>query len=983
MSRLYVPRVQMPTMIASCLAALTLQNFGAAAAAPDLNLVAKTGGETVDKTAPQSSKNSPAKFAADLAIPYSPKLIKGKLANGLTYYIQKNTKPEQKVEMRLVVNAGSVLEDEDQQGLAHFTEHMAFNGSRHFKKNELVSFLESIGVKFGADLNAYTGFDETVYILPIPTDKPDNFEKGMMVLADWASGLRFDAEEIEKERGVVLEEARLGKGAGERLRQQTLPKILHGSKYADRLPIGKEETIKTFKHEALKRFYADWYRPDLMAVVIVGDIDPKKAQTLVEKHFAGLKNPSKKRPRTIETLPLQNLDDALVAVDKEANLASVNISQTRLLQKNDGKFGSYRQRRIDHFINVMLAERLRELSQSANPPFLGASSGIGGLVGDYQEVSAGATIGKAGVRAAIEALVSENKRAAQFGFTAAELQRAKANSLRNIENSYNERDKTQSASLAAEFIRNFLQGEAIPGIEAEYVFHKEIVNSITLDEVNRYAKRILTTDVPELVIYQGSDKPDHALPDEASLKFMVKHAEALEVTQREEKVLSTDLFPESPKAGKVLNSTTDPVLGTTTWTLSNGVKVVLKKTDFKSDQILLSATRAGGTAIFSDEDYLQARYATSVVGAMGIKDLSPSEVTKVLAGKIANVSTSFAENSEGVSGNSNNNDVESMLQVLHLVLTQPRRDEELFKSFVNRQTEALKNQMASPSAIFQEQFLKATFPPHPRAPSMAKPEQIAKLDLDRMMAIYRQRFSSATGYTFFIVGSFDTEKLKPLVETYLASLPTPELKLEVIDHGVRPNKGVTMPDAFAGKEAHSLVSLQFHGETAMTPKQRMQFSAMGEVLQLRMTAKMREELGAVYSPNISRSLRRQPYQGYAVILTLPCGPENVDKLIASSFELIAGMKAAPPTEEELNKVKENWLKNYRESMKTNQFWMTSLRNANQLGDDPRELLSFEERVKKLTAQEVQAAAQAYLDTSNYIQVVLYPENYRAIGTGKK
>lgn len=967
--------LQMGASITAALVVTSLLSLPALAR--DTRSTQKTKAVAQPVLSSKSNAGANFKFNPEAAIPYSPKLIKGRLANGLTYYIQKNSKPEQKVEMRLVVNAGSVLEDEDQQGLAHFTEHMAFNGSRHFKKNELVSFLESIGVKFGADLNAYTGFDETVYILPIPTDKPENFEKGMMVLADWASGLRFDADEIEKERGVVLEEARLGKGAGERLRQQTLPKILHGSKYADRLPIGKEETLQHFKHEALKRFYADWYRPNLMAVVIVGDVDPQKAKAAIEKHFSDLKNPRHQRVRPQVSLPLKNLDDAVVAVDKEANLSSVSIAQARFLRPNDGKFGSYRQRRIDHFVNVMLAERLRELSQTANPPFLGASSGLGGIVGDYQEVSAVATIGKAGVKAAIEALVGENKRAAQFGFTAQELQRAKLNSLRNLENSYNERDKTQSGTLAAEFIRNFLQGEAIPGIEAEYVFHKEIVNSISLEEVNLYAKRILTTAVPELVIYQGSDKPDHPLPDVVSLKAMVKAAEAQEVQAREEKILSSELFPVLPKAGKVLGVAQDKQLGTITWTLSNGVKVVLKKTDFKSDQILLSALRPGGTAIFSDEDYFQARYATSVVGAMGIKDLTPSEITKVLAGKIANVSTSFSESAEGVSGNSNNNDLEAMLQILHLVLTQPRRDEELFKSFVNRQMEALKNQMASPAAVFQEQLLQATFPPHPRAPSMVKPDQIARLDLDKMMAIYRQRFASAHGYTFFIVGSFEEDKLKPLVETYLASLPADPLQLEVIDRGVRPNKGVIIKDVFAGKEAQSLVSIQFHGETNMTPKQRMDFSAMGEILQLRMTAKMREELGAVYSPNISRTLRRQPYQGYAVILTLPCGPENVDKLVNSSFELIAALKAAPPTEEELHKVKENWIKNYRESIKTNQFWLNSLRNAQQTGDDPHELLNFEARVALVNAKEVQAAAQTYLDTSNYIQVVLYPENYKA------
>ncbi len=973
-----------PSLLKICLlsTAITLAYSPIAVRASVAAKTTSTTSSATKSTAKSTAKSSATKavttaYAANTLIPYSPKLIKGQLANGLTYYIQKNAKPEQKVEMRLVVKTGSVLEDEDQQGLAHFTEHMAFNGSRHFKKNELVSFLESVGVKFGADLNAYTSFDETVYILPIPTDKPDNFEKGMMVLADWATGLRFDAEEIEKERGVVLEEARLGKGAGERIRNQILPKILHGSKYADRLPIGKEQTIQSFKPEALKRFYADWYRPDLMAVVIVGDVDPANAKMLIEKNFSDLKNPVPARVRPKVTVPLHNLGEAVIAVDKEANLSTVSISQARFHQQNDGKYGSYRLRRIQSFMNTMFAERLREIAQTANPPFLGANSGIGGVVADYLEVSSSAVVGKVGVQAAIDALLRENKRVVQFGFNASELERAKLNSLRNMENLYNEREKSQSANLAAEFIRNFLQGESIPGIEAEYVFHKDIVNSITLDEVNRYAKSILTLKTPHLVIYQGTDKPDHVIPAANDLLAMVKHGEAQAVKAVAEKVLSSNLFSVPPPAGKVIAESKNAQLDTTLWTLSNGVKIVLKNTDFKSDQILLGATRAGGTSLFSDEDYLQARYATTVVGGMGIKDLSPTDISKVLAGKIANVSTSFGENNEGISGTSNKDDFEVMLQVLNLALTQPRRDEELFKSFVNKQTEALRNQMASPAAIFQEQFLKATFPPHPRAPAIATPEQIAQLNLNRLMDIYRQRFSSVKGYTFFIVGSFDLEKIKPAIETYLGSLPSTEVKLGIVDHGLRPVKGIVKKEVYAGKEQQSAVTLQFHAEEAMSAQQRMQFSAMVEILQLRMTAKMREDLGAVYSPNVNRNLRRIPYQAHSLIMNLPCGPENVDKLIASSFELISAMKAAAPTEEELHKVKENWLKNYRESIKTNQYWLNSLRNAEQFGDDPAEMFSFEDRVKALTVNDVQIAAQRYIDTNNYIQVVLYPEQYQA------
>ncbi|MBY0574346.1 MAG: insulinase family protein [Undibacterium sp.] len=906
-------------------------------------------------------------------IPTSPQLIKGQLKNGLTYYIQKNAKPEKKLELRLVVKTGSVMEDDDQQGLAHFTEHMAFNGSQHFKKNELVSFLEGIGVKFGADLNAYTSFDETVYILPLPTDKPENVEKGFLVLSDWASGLRFDHEEIDKERGVVLEEARLGKGAGDRIRKQILPKILYGSKYADRLPIGKEELLKNFKYEALERFYADWYRPNLMAVVVVGDIEPEHAKHLIEKNFAGLKNPTKPRERTLASIPLKNIGEALVATDKEVNISSISISQTRFLNKNDGKFGSYRDRRIQNFFNVMLGNRLQELTQLPNPPFLGGGSGVSGIIGDYQELNSSAAIGKAGVQAAIDALMQENKRVAKFGFNAAELERAKKNSLRSMEDEYNERNKTVSSALAEEFIRHFLNGEAIPGIEAEYVFHKEIVQGIKLDEVNRFARSLLVNESPQLLVYQGNDQPDHVIPSSKELVDMVQVAKKKEVLAYSEKILDKSLFDTPPQAGKIIAEVSDERLGTTSLTLSNGVKVVLKTTDFKSDEILIGATRAGGTGVLPDADLLQAGFATSVVGAMGIKSWSPIELTKILAGKSASVSTHFSETHEGVSGVSNKDDLETMLQMLSLVMTQPRKDEDIFKSFVGKQQDVLKNNMLNPMSVYQEAVLNATFSAHPRKPIFTKPEHIAQLNLERVMSIYRSRFSSAKGLTFFMVGSFELEKVKPLIATYIASLPAPDIEIASKDSGLRPNSGIVKKEVFAGKEPLSVVSLQMHGERAMSNADRLRFNAMVEVMQLRLTAKMREEMGAVYSPNVSGQTRRIPYQGYSLFFGMPCAPENVDRLLQSSFDLIAQMKAAPPTEEELNKVKENWLKNRRESMKTNRFWLSHLERALQNNDDPQEVFSFEERIKALSAKDVQEAAQIYLDVNNYIQVVMYPE----------
>ena len=422
-------------------------------------------------------------------LPVNPNLKIGKLSNGMTYYIHKNVKPEKKVELRLVVNAGSILEDDDQQGLAHFTEHMAFNGSKNFKKNDLVSFLQTIGVEFGADLNAYTGFDETVYILPIPTEKKENIEKGFQILEDWASTVAFDNTEIDKERGVVLEESRLGKGAEDRMFRVVYPKMFEGSKYAQRLPIGKDDILKNFKYDVIKRFYKDWYRPDLMAVLVVGDIDPAEAERLVKTHFEKLKNPASPRQRALADVPGRKTSEGIVVTDKEATNHVVEIYYAYKKAKEEVTVGDYREYLVRVLFTTMLGQRMQELTQKAEPPFVFGGSNIGGWARGFEAYQSYAYLGKGGPAPAINALVQENERARKFGFTAPELDRIKKMLLKNIERSYNERDKTESADFVEEYVRNFLEKEPIPGIENEFKYYSTFLEGITLEEVNQYAAK--------------------------------------------------------------------------------------------------------------------------------------------------------------------------------------------------------------------------------------------------------------------------------------------------------------------------------------------------------------------------------------------------------------------------------------------------------------------------------------------------------------
>lgn len=907
----------------------------------------------------------------DDAVPLSPLLRKGQLANGLTWYIQKNDKPAKQVELRLVVKAGSVLEDDDQQGLAHFTEHMAFNGSTHFKGNELVSFLQSIGMRFGADLNAYTGFDETVYILSVPTDKPGNLEKAFLVLQDWAGGLAFGQEEIDKERGVVLEESRRGKGAEDRLSKITLPKVLEGSKYAVRLPIGQDETIRSFPREAVKRFYDDWYRPNLMAVMVVGNVDPARAQALVQKHFGGLKNPVPERPRFIEKLPARTTQEAVIATDKEATNNLISITYSRQEDGAETTWRAYRQHMVENLLNQMLGLRLQELTLTANPPFVAGSSGLQSLIRGYREFNASALVGKPGVEPAIRALVEENERAAQFGFTAAELQRGKKNYARDMEQYFKERSKTESAVFADEFVRNFLTDEPIPGIALEARAANELLPTITLQEISQLARQLISGN-NKLVIYQGVDASDAPKPVAKDLLDAVAKASATPVQAYAEKAMAHGLMPQLPHSGTVVSERTVPALGLTEWTLGNGVKVVLKPTDFKNDQILLGAHRAGGLSLFSDADLINGSYAVPLVSEMGLGDFAPNDLRKLLAGKAVSAGPQLGDLSEGFSGQSGTAELETLLQLTHLFFTQPRRDETLFASFVGKSRDMLKNAEASPEVRFTQAIQKTLYNDHPRRPRIPQAQDFDQLDLNRTLEIYRARFGSAKGFTFFLVGSFDLKTVKPLVARYLGSLPVADVPTQFRDLGLRPVKGVVKVEVLGGTEAKSVLSLTLTGEAAYSSSANMALRALADVLDIKLVEVLREKMGAVYSPSLSAQLSKLPYGHYAVNLTVPSSPDNVDRIVEASLAEMQKLKEEGPRPEDLAKVKENWIKNFHEVTRTNGYWLSVLRSSKEQGQDPARVLTFEARLKALSVADVQQAARQFLNTQNRVQIVLDP-----------
>jgi zinc protease len=910
----------------------------------------------------------------DEKLPIDPQVKIGKLPNGLTYYIRKNIKPEKKVELRLVVNAGSILEDDDQQGLAHFTEHMAFNGSSNFKKNDIVSFLQSIGVEFGADLNAYTGFDETVYILPIPTEKKENVEKAFQILDDWASTVAFEPEEVDKERGVVLEEERSGRGADERISRITYPKLFEGSKYAERLPIGKVEILKSFKPEVIRRFYKDWYRPDLMAVIVVGDVDPAEAERLIKNHFSDLKNPSNPRPREKAQVAARQKSEALVVTDKEATHHVVEINFPYKPQGDQNTMAAYREQLVRNLFTSMLSQRMQELMQKEEPPFLYAANYFGSLGRGYESYNAFAYLGKTGVDAAIRALVAENERARKFGFTSNELERTKKMMMKSIERAYNERDKTESSGLTEEYIRNFLEQEPIPGIENEYKYYQKFLGEIMLEELNKYAaKTIPSATEPKLVIFTGPEKADFKIPTNSDLLTIAESAFKQEVTPYEEKAIASSLMENVPKAGKITAEKKNDALGFTEFTLRNGIKVIVKPTDFKNDQVILSASRLGGQYNYDASEKLNAEYASALISEMGVGSFSPTDLRKVLAGKSANVTPRIGSVSEGVNGQCSASDLETMLQLVNLYFTRPRKDTELFKSFVSKQQAMYKNMTADPEYTFQDSVLRTVYKDHPWAPRLPKPETFSAINLDRTVEIYKERFGDANGFNFVLVGKIDVNLIKPLLETYLGSLPSTGKKSGFKDVGLRPAKGPLKKEFRKGTEPKSLVRMFWNGEAPYSEDEQFKIQALVEVLNIKIIETLREDLSGIYGGGMYGSLNKYPYNNYSLGITIPCGPENVDKLIAATLEEIEKIKSHGPLDADLNKVKETWKQQYLVNIKDNGFWARQIVQSLEVGYDPSRILTYEKRVGALTPKDIQTVANKYLDTKKYLQFVLNPE----------
>lgn len=906
-------------------------------------------------------------------MPVDPKVKIGRLANGLTYYIRHNGLPEKRVELRLVVNAGSVLEDEDQLGLAHFMEHMNFNGTKRFPKNELVSYLQSIGVKFGADLNAYTSFDETVYILPVPTDKPGLVEKGLEILEDWAHNALLDPEEIEKERGVVIEEWRLSRGADERMMRQTLPVQYRGSRYAERLPIGKKNVLETFTHDALKRFYTDWYRPDLQAVIVVGDIDVNDIEQKIIATFSDIPAPVNPRKRTSFTVPDHKESLTVVAKDKETAFPSVQVLFKKDPQPDTSieDYCRYMNRRL---FTEMLNTRFRELTLGSNPPFVQAGSFYGNSLARTKDAYfLYANSSDTGMARTLGALMTENRRVLLYGFTSSEFELQKKQMQSQYDRIFSEREKEESYKYVNEYINNFLVNEPIPGIEWEYDFVKQYLASVKLAEINKLAKEWITND-NLVVTLLASEKNDVKIPTVEEIQQVLSSVETVSIDPYKEKMISSQLMDVSKlRPGRISSNKTDDELQTTTIKLSNGATVILKPTNFKNDEILFRAFSKGGHSLVKDADYYSASNAAMIVAQSGVGDHSAIELGNMLKGKSTTLTPMISLYSEGMIGNSIPKETETLLQLIHLYFTSPRKDQGAFESFRTRQKQLYANLGANPQIYFSSEFQKLMTKNHPRAGGLPKPEDFDKINLDRSIQIYKERFANAGDFTFFFVGAFEEETIRPLLEKYIGSLPGKPAKENFRDLGIRPPTGMVEKTISKGAEQQSLVTMYFISPTAYNPDDAFRLRSLGELMSMKLVEKLREEKGGVYGVNAMGNMNRYPYSYSTFNITFPCAPENADTLSKAAIEELKTIIKTGVNEEDLAKVKEQQRRKLETDLRNNQYWLNSLYDAYYLGNDPAQTIFRQKQIESLSGKMIQDAAKKYINLSAYIRGILMPD----------
>ncbi len=907
------------------------------------------------------------------AIPVDSAILMGQFSNGLTYYILENRKPENRAQLWLVVNAGSILEDEDQLGLAHFTEHMAFNGTKNFARHEIINYLESIGIKFGPEINAFTGFDETVYMLQLPTDSAEVIEKGFQILADWAQHVSFEPEEVDKERGVVIEEWRLGRGAEMRMLDQQLPGILKASRYAERLPIGKMEVIENFDHQSLKRFYSDWYRPDLMAVIAVGDFEAGGIRDLLGRYFEKIPEKDDPRERKIYSVPGHDETVFALATDPEATNTGLAIYfKTEVLPEET--VGDYRRMLTEQLFTRMVNIRLYELLNQSDPPFLFGYVSSSNLVRTLNINSLNIGVKEDGIMLGLESILTEAARIERHGFTQSELDRTKTWQLRRIEKSYRERDKTESSRFAREYMRHFLEGEPIPGIAYEFKAASQLLPGIELKEINDLVGEWMGA-TNRVVLINAPEKADFEIPDEDALLAVFASVGQKEISPYKDVISDQPLMEDLKVSSYILKEDKREELGITRWKLSNGINVILKPTHIKNDEVLFQGFSPGGHSQVSTKNYKSARAAPEIIKLSGVGEFDLNALNKKLNGKVVSVFPFINELTEGVTGSASPDDLETMFQLIYLYLTKPRKDMEAYQSYKTRMEGYIQNRSGSPESAFYDTIMVTMAQYHHRRRPLSL-ETLSEINPKASWRIYKNRFKDLEDFTFVFVGKFDIDSIRPLILQYLGNLYGAPRFENWKDTGIHPPKGVIKKTVYRGQEEKSQVSLNFTGQHPWNRIDNYAISSMASVMRIKLRETLREDLSGTYGTRIGSSLNLYPREEYSISISFGCEPDRVEELIEAVFQVIDSVQVYGPENSYVDKVKETQRRSYESQLERNRFWLSNLVSYAIRKDDPAFILAYPDFIDTLDPAMVQDAAKTFFNMDNYVQVVLKPEKER-------
>ncbi|MBE8722650.1 M16 family metallopeptidase [Sphingobacterium pedocola] len=903
-------------------------------------------------------------------IPLNPKVKVGKLANGFQYFIMQNTEPKERVLFYLANKIGSLQETDKQQGLAHFLEHMNFNGTEHFPKNALIDYLQKAGIRFGADLNAYTGFEETVYQLPLPTTDPELLKQGLLIMRDWAAGALLESEEIDQERGVILEEKRQRDGLSNRLQEKTFPMLTNNSRYAHRMPIGTEEVLKNFKHAEIRKFHQDWYRPELQALIVVGDIQPAEIEKAIIEQFSGLKNPRKAPKLQHYPIALTGKNQFLAFTDEEVTQTSLQILYKQEAEKTT-RVKDYKTSLAKNLFIQLTNTRLAEQTRRAATPYLNAALSNSAMVSNL-ETNGIQIMPKPGeLQASIDSVYYILAQIKQYGFTETEIERLKTSYHSSLDQSLKEYDKADSKSFMDQILAYYLKNEPAPSFDYLYPILKDAVNGVTLQDIQQYATDFDGLKNRDMILVHT--KETEKVPAEQEINSWLIAAQQQQVRPYEEEQVANTLLPNLPAPGSILSESRDTTVHTQTLLLSNGVKVILKPTSFKNDEIQITSFSPGGYSLYDLADYQSAVNATSIVSNSGLGPFNSLQLSRYLTGKNASASPFINEIGEGIKGYATKEDLKTTFELIYGYFNATRLDKDLNEANLEKSKLALQNRHLQPSNVFSDSIATILYNHDPRktAPTAAKIDQI---DLERSLQIFQERFADASDFTFVIVGNFDRELIDPYIEQYLATLPNLQRKEQFRDNGAYPPAKGMAVDIRKGHDDKSTVAMAYLGAyEGYSEYNNLLIGALSSCLTVKLTERLREKEGGVYSISVSPSLAKNPRKRFGMNISFTTGPEQVEKLTSAVVEEIELIRKNGPIQEDIDKYIAEKLLSSDQQLQANGFWLSYLLSSAVDQLDPARIFNEKEAIKSITPAKVQEIAQRYLDPSSLFKFVLYPE----------